>query len=158
MTPTPARRAVRALPAALLAAAVALGAAACAGDAETDTASVQDAEPDLGQNQERVRLTEGTSVSMETDSGAMAAVQMTGHEPGDDPQVTITVTPEGGEAEEHTLTLGGELDVAGNRWRVSEIGLSDSRSQPSSTTLTRADGASGTGPDAESGPGSDGGA
>ena len=139
MTPTPARRAVRALPAALLAAAVALGAAACAGDAETDTASVEGAAPDLGQNQERVRLTEGTSVNMETGSGAMAAVQMTGHEPGDDPRVTITVAPEGGETEEHTLTLGGELDVAGDRWRVSEIGLSDSRSQPSSTTLTRAD-------------------
>ncbi|MDA2805178.1 DUF6406 domain-containing protein [Nocardiopsis suaedae] len=143
MIPTPARRAVRALPAALLAAAVALGAAACAGDAETDTASVESEAPDLGQNQERVRLTEGAPVSMETRSGAMAAVQMTGHEPGDDPQVTITVTAEGGEAEEYTLPLGGELDVAGDRWRVSEIGLSDTRSQPSSTTLTRADDASG---------------
>lgn len=143
MTPTPVRRAVRALPSALLAAAVALGTASCAGDAETDTASVEGPAPDLGQNQERVRLTEGTSVNMVSASGTMAAVQMTGHRAGDDPEVTISVVPEDGEAAEHELPLGGELDVAGDRWRVSEIGLSDTPSQPSSTTLTRADGEQG---------------
>ncbi|GAB3488343.1 DUF6406 domain-containing protein [Nocardiopsis coralliicola] len=141
MTPN---RAARALIAAAASAALAFGAGACGGDAETETASADSPAPDFGQRLERVRLTEGTAYTMELSTGSTAAVRMTGHSAGDEPSVAIDVTPEGGDAATHTLGLGESLDVEGDRWRVSEIGMSGTAGQPSSVTLTRGEDGSGS--------------
>ncbi|MFC7741915.1 DUF6406 domain-containing protein [Nocardiopsis composta] len=139
MTCIPGPRTARALSTALLGAVLALTAAACGGEAETesDTASSNTAAPDLGQSLDRLRLTEGASYTVEDGSGGMVTVRLTGHENGDDPAVQISVAPEEGSAAEHTLRLGDDLEIGGEPWRVSEIGMSDSSSQPSSVTLTR---------------------
>ncbi|WP_017594353.1 DUF6406 domain-containing protein [Nocardiopsis potens] len=139
MTFTPGPRTARALSTALLGAVLALTGAACGGEAETEsgTASSSSPAPDLGQSLDRIRLTEGASYTMEDGSGGMVTIRLTGHEKGDEPSVDISVAPEEGSAAEHTLRLGEELEIGGEPWRVSEIGLSGSSSQPSSATLTR---------------------
>ncbi|RCV50175.1 DUF6406 domain-containing protein [Marinitenerispora sediminis] len=133
------RRLARVAAGAALGLGLALGAAACGGDGESDTAATSSPAPVLGQNNDRIQLTEGAAFSLGSEDERTTSLQITGYEDGDEPSVVISVREGEGEAASHTLRLGDTLDIAGEAWQVSEIGVGESASMPGSATLTRAE-------------------
>ncbi|MUL43020.1 hypothetical protein FZ103_17895 [Streptomonospora sp. PA3] len=122
--------------AAAVAAVLLTGAAACSQSRPAPAAS--SSAPVLGVDTDRVQLLEGTPASVAgEDAASPVELQLTGYEDGAEPAVVIAVRPRGGQAAEYTLALGEHLEAAGSSWRVSEIGISGSESQPASVTLTR---------------------
>ncbi|MFC3999164.1 DUF6406 domain-containing protein [Nocardiopsis sediminis] len=134
-----ARRIARVVSLATLGLVLAFGSAACGGGTEPDAAQSAAPAPVLGPDDDRLQLTEGVPVEVGAGTDHATTLRMAGHQDGDDPAVVISVG-EGGGGTEHTLSLGETLDIAGEPWRVSEIGISDSASRPGSVTLTRGDG------------------
>ncbi|GLU48019.1 DUF6406 domain-containing protein [Nocardiopsis ansamitocini] len=112
------------------------GLTACSGEEpQADVAADRSPAPVLGENDDRIQLTEGIPYTLRTSGSETIALEITGHSDGPESNVDITVAPEGGESAEHTLGHGDELELGGETWRVSELGFSDS--MPGSTTLTR---------------------
>ncbi|MFC7330062.1 DUF6406 domain-containing protein [Marinactinospora rubrisoli] len=115
------------------------GAAACGGGGQSDDAATSSPAPVLGQNNDRIQLTEGVPFTVDSGDDRTTSLQITGYEDGDEPSVVISSREGEGEATSHTLKLGDTIDIAGETWQVSEIGVSESASMPGSTTLTRAE-------------------
>ncbi|MGI5121019.1 DUF6406 domain-containing protein [Marinactinospora thermotolerans] len=138
-----ARPIARFLASAALASGVVLGAAACGGgdggESETEaTAQSSSPAPLLGENDDRIQLTEGVAYTLDAGSEQPTTLEVVGYEEGEEPAVIISVGEEDGPAKEHTLKLGDTVEAGGSTWRVSEIGMSDSTgSLPGSAALTR---------------------
>ncbi|MFD0772989.1 DUF6406 domain-containing protein [Streptomonospora algeriensis] len=131
-----ARRIRRIAIAAAAAAALTAGAAACAQGAPEPAPS--SSAPVLGVDNDRVQLLEGTSASVAAEGADdPIELELTGYEDDTEPTVVITAVPPGGSPTEYTLSLGDHLEAGGSSWRVSEIGISESRTQPASVTLMR---------------------
>ncbi|MBB6172792.1 hypothetical protein HNR23_002852 [Nocardiopsis mwathae] len=133
-----ARRAARFMSIAALGAGLAFGAAACGGEPEIDSASDASPAPVLGEDTDRVQLTEGIPFDLRTgpDEAAALSLKITGYEEGDDPAVVIAVDSGAEPPASYTLSLGDELKLGDDTWRVSEIGMNGDAG-PGSATLTR---------------------
>lgn len=127
-------RCTRLLSAVVLGVGMALGVAAC-GSAESDTSSSSSPAPVAGQKENRLQLTEGVPQEMLAGEEQATSVELTRSTDGGEPAVVIRVSPPDGSPKEHEVSLGDDVAIDGDTWRVSEIGLSDA--QPASATLTR---------------------
>ncbi|MFC4561201.1 DUF6406 domain-containing protein [Nocardiopsis mangrovi] len=134
-----ARRFARVVSLAALGLVLGIGSAACGGEAEPDASESAGPAPVLGPDDDRLQLTEGVPVELGAGTDRATTLRMAGHQDGDDPAVVISVGEDGDDSE-HTLSLGDTLDIGGEPWRVSEIGISDSDSRPGSVTLIRGEG------------------
>lgn len=106
-----------------------------AGDA-TGTVAETTPAPTVGDDPDQVRLTEGQPVVLSAEGGAaQTTVVLTGFHNGADPSVVLEVTDDGDD--QHTLSLGEAVEIAGDDWRLSEIAVSDTEGVAGSATLVR---------------------
>ncbi len=117
----------------------AFGVAGCGGDEEQTQPepAPDDGATVVGGSDGRLQLTEGTDYKMRTGGDTVGTVQLTTDDAGDEPTVVVSVSEGKDSEDEYTLTLGDTVDIGGDAWRVSEIGMSESQSQPGSATLIR---------------------
>ncbi|MBB4933126.1 hypothetical protein F4561_003946 [Lipingzhangella halophila] len=132
-----AQSAARRISATTLGLCLAFGATGCGGDESENDSAASDEATVVGETDGRLQLTEGVDYKMRTGGDAVGTVQIAADEEGEEPAVVITVSEGKDSEEEHTASLGDTVDIGDDIWRVSEIGMSESESQPGSATLVR---------------------
>ncbi|PSL00722.1 hypothetical protein CLV63_101196 [Murinocardiopsis flavida] len=130
-------RSVRGAAVAIACAGLAVGLAGCGEDAQGENTAESRPAPVLGENDDRIQLTEGVPFSTGAGADDGTTLQVTGSSDGNEPAVEISTSVAGGDTATETVALGDTLDVDGAAWQVSEIAVAGSGAQPSSVTLVR---------------------
>lgn len=129
-------RCVRGAAAAIACAGLAVGLAGCGEDAQGENAAESRPAPVLGENDDRIKLTEGVPYSTGVGKDDGTTLKVVGSSDGHEPAVEISTSVAGGEGATETVALGDSLNVDGSAWQVSEIAVAGT-GQPSSVTLVR---------------------